>query len=284
MDREKMYEQSKREIKDTVFTSLFSDKEYLMQLYQELHPEDTDITKEDLQPVTMENILVNQIQNDLRFIAKDKLLILVEAQSTYSINIAIRMLLYAVHTIKEYIKENKLNLHSSKQIKLPKPEFYVIYTGEIHKEQEIIKLSDTYKITDEYPKLELEIKVINKPKQGKIIWQYITFCKIINEQTKIYGRTKTAVKEAIKICTNDNILRNYLMSKEKEVVDFMTLLFSQEEVTNLLLKEAEEKGMEKGMEKEKLNMLQKLLKLNIDMKSIMEITGLDEKTIRSFIL
>ena len=31
----------KRTAKDTVFTSLFRDKGYLLQLYQALHPEDT---------------------------------------------------------------------------------------------------------------------------------------------------------------------------------------------------------------------------------------------------
>ena len=31
----------KRKIKDSVFTNLFQDKKYLLQLYKALHPEDT---------------------------------------------------------------------------------------------------------------------------------------------------------------------------------------------------------------------------------------------------
>lgn len=41
----------KRTAKDTVFTSLFKEKEYLLQLYQALHPEDIDAKEEDLKIV-----------------------------------------------------------------------------------------------------------------------------------------------------------------------------------------------------------------------------------------
>ncbi len=37
----------KRTAKDTVFTSLFRDKGYLLQLYQALHPEDDSVKEED---------------------------------------------------------------------------------------------------------------------------------------------------------------------------------------------------------------------------------------------
>ncbi|MCD8238232.1 MAG: hypothetical protein LUC92_02690 [Clostridiales bacterium] len=46
----------KRNIKDTVFTRLFREKKYLLQLYQALHPEDTDTTEEDLKTITLEPI------------------------------------------------------------------------------------------------------------------------------------------------------------------------------------------------------------------------------------
>ncbi|EHL19151.1 hypothetical protein HMPREF9628_01708, partial [Peptoanaerobacter stomatis] len=41
------------------------------------------------------------------FIAKDKLLILVEAQSTQSVNIALRMLLYLSQTVKDYLTRKR---------------------------------------------------------------------------------------------------------------------------------------------------------------------------------
>ena len=47
----------KRTAKDTVFTSLFRDKEYLLQLYRALHPEDSETGPQDLTLITLENSL-----------------------------------------------------------------------------------------------------------------------------------------------------------------------------------------------------------------------------------
>jgi hypothetical protein len=71
----------KRTIKDSVFTDLFQDKKYLLQLYKSLHPEDTDVTENDLNDITIKNVLTDNIYNDLGFTVGDKLMILVEAQS-----------------------------------------------------------------------------------------------------------------------------------------------------------------------------------------------------------
>lgn len=70
----------KRTIKDGVFTNLFQDKKYLIQLYKALHPEDNDITEDKLTDITIKNVLTDNIYNDLGFIVReDKAVILVEA-------------------------------------------------------------------------------------------------------------------------------------------------------------------------------------------------------------
>ncbi len=71
----------KRTAKDTVFTSLFRNKEYLLQLYQALHPEDTESGEDDLTVITLENIMAGGIYNDLGFQLKEKIIFLIEAQS-----------------------------------------------------------------------------------------------------------------------------------------------------------------------------------------------------------
>ncbi len=38
----------KRKIKDSVFTNLFQDKKYLLQLYKALHPEDSNVTEDEI--------------------------------------------------------------------------------------------------------------------------------------------------------------------------------------------------------------------------------------------
>ena len=45
-----------------------------------------------------------------------------------------------------------------------------------------------------------------------------------------HGRTREAVQEAIRICKEKNVLKEYLSSREKEVVDMLMELYDQEEV------------------------------------------------------
>ena len=68
--------------KDSVFTALFQDKKYLMQLYHALHPEDTKTMEDALMDITIRNILTNGIYNDLGFRVGDKVIFLVEQQSS----------------------------------------------------------------------------------------------------------------------------------------------------------------------------------------------------------
>ena len=46
----------------------------------------------------------------------------------------------------------------------------------------------------------------------------------------LYGRSRKAVLEVIRICKDRNVLREYLSSKEKEVVDIMMVLYDEQEV------------------------------------------------------
>ncbi|MCX4328141.1 MAG: hypothetical protein OSJ45_12730 [Lachnospiraceae bacterium] len=65
--------------------------------------------------------------------------------------------------------------------------------------------------------------------EGDIINQYVIFTKVCNEQVKLYGRTKKAILETIRICKDRNVLREYLESREKEVVDIMMVLYDEDE-------------------------------------------------------
>ncbi len=55
----------KRKIKDSVFTDLFKDKKYLLQLYKALHPEDIDVTEDEIADVTIK-LLVGRRQPLMR--------------------------------------------------------------------------------------------------------------------------------------------------------------------------------------------------------------------------
>ena len=70
-----------------------------------------------------------------------------------------------------------------------------------------------------------------------IIGQYIIFSKVYNEQRKLYGNTKQAVTETIRICKDRNVLKEYLESKEQEVVDIMMTLFDDEQILKAYTKD-----------------------------------------------
>ena len=134
---------AKKTVKDSVFCDLFEQPKYLLQLYKALHPEDTEVTESQIGSVTIRNVFLDQLYNDLGFTVGSKLLLLVEAQATWSVNIAVRLLLYLANTWKEYIEEHKLNVYGGK-VKLPKPELYVIYTGGRKDQPDWISLADEF--------------------------------------------------------------------------------------------------------------------------------------------
>ena len=147
---------TKRTIKDSVFSDFFGMPEYLLKLYQTLHLEDQSAGVEDLQDVTIQNVLVDDIYNDLGFRVGNRLLILIEAQSTWSMNIIIRVLIYLATTYQKYINEHELDVYSSTKISIPKPEMYVLYTGNRKTRPEEITLSREFFDGED---LQLEVKV-----------------------------------------------------------------------------------------------------------------------------
>ena len=224
--------EAKRTIKDSIFTNLFGDSKYLLQFYQAIHPEDKDVKEEELRTITLENILTDDIYNDLGFIKGDKIMILAEAQSTWTSNIIIRALEYLVNSYRRYFAENGMDLYQSKKVSLPKPELYVIYTGNRKKRPERITLSEEF-FQGENTAIEVTVKMIYDGRKGDIINQYVTFTKILNEQIKLHGGTKTAILETIRICKDENILKEYLESRESDVVDIMMQLYDQEEIMRI---------------------------------------------------
>jgi hypothetical protein len=227
---------AKRTAKDSVFVDLFKDKKYLLQLYKTLHPEDTTATEDSLEIVTLKTILTDNIYNDLGFIANGRLLILAEAQSTWSVNILIRILMYLAQSYNEYFVKTGQDLYKAKKVEMPKPELYVIYTGNKGEKPDVISLSEEYFGKAEIA-VEVKAKVIYEQETDDIINQYIIFCKVFNDQRNKHGLTEETVKETIRICKDRNVLREYLESKEKEVVTIMMSLFDEEQIMDVFIKD-----------------------------------------------
>ncbi len=247
----------KRNHKDTVFTDLFTDPKYLIQMYRVLHPEDKRAGIKDLSDITIHKAMTDSIYNDLGFSVRGSVVLLVEAQSTWTVNIILRILMYLVDTYNEQFKRDSVDLYSSKKAKIPKPELYVIYTGKRGNKPDFITFNDEFfggKITD----VDVKVHVIYDEDKDDIIRQYIAYTRVADEQIEKLGRTREAVKEIIRICKDRNILADYMTEREVEVMDIMTTLFDQDEVTRRYLVNRDRDIAEKAEKKKEADDISKM--------------------------
>src|SRR5699024_9038300 len=139
--------------------------------------------------------------------------------------------------------------------------------------------------------IDVKVRMLYDGKKGDILNQYVTFTKIYNEQVKQQGRTREAVLETIRICKNRKILKEYLESREKEVVDIMMTLFDQEYAVERYgdEKKAEGKaeglaeGEAKGTMKAKQEMTYKLVDRRIPLETISEIVEISVEVIKKWL-
>ncbi len=230
----KTRENMQRTVKDTVFRDLFSDPCYLIQLYHSLHPEDVKTTVTDLKYVTLETVIATGIYNDLGFMAGNKLIILCESQSLWSENILFRSLMYLAKTYQGYFDDTEQSVYSSKKLEAPEAEVYVIYVGQKNIEKKVISLSDEF-YSGKQTAIEVRVNVIVEGQENDIVSQYIIFCKVVDGLVREKGRSTTTMREAIQICKDRNVLREYLESHEKEAVDMLMELYDQERITDRML-------------------------------------------------
>ena len=84
---------------------------------------------------------------------------------------------------------------------MPKPELYIIYTGNKGRKPETISLSQEFFDGADID-IEVKARVIYESDTADIINQYIIFCKVFDEQRKLYGMTEQTVKVFAKIGTS----------------------------------------------------------------------------------
>ncbi len=157
--------------------------------------------------------------------------------------------MYLAETYKEYVEKKKLSLYGTKKVLIPKPELYVVYTGDKKEVPEELHLSDLYEGDGG---VEVTVKVLRSRGCGDILDQYIKFCKVLDAQIELFGRTRQAVSESIRICTQEDVLSAFLESRKKEVLEIMVSLFDQEKVWEIerynIAKESRQEGWQKGRE------------------------------------
>lgn len=258
-----------REAKDSVFCDLFSDKRYLLELYRDLHPEDAGIEGDDVDLVTLDRVLTRGQYNDLGFVVRDRIMVLVEAQSTWTPNILIRMLFYLTDTYRRRMASRGRDVYKVAPMELPVPEFYVVYTGREGEVPDELSFTEAI-LGGSHSSVEVRARVLResgaREREG-ILDEYVAFARMFDEKREELGYSLEAVDATIDACIESGILREYLESRREEVVSMMTELLDREEAMAAYREEIEEeatrsgfeKGIKKGIEKGKVAMLAELV-------------------------
>ena len=191
---------TKRTVKNNVFIKLFEDVKNVYTLYRDLHPEDTKVKESDIEIHSMDSMFINEIYNDLGFIVNEgeesKFVILVEAQSRWSNNMTLRLLLYLAETYRHYLHQHQLSVHTEKRVQIPKPDLYVVYTGNEDVPDEISFKEDYF--GGDCP-VDVRVKVLKKPGTETVSGQYIGFSKVYDEQRSIHSNKLECIRETLRI-------------------------------------------------------------------------------------
>lgn len=241
-----------REYKSTIFSKLFKDKKKLLALYNALN--NSHYTNEnELEIVTLENVIYMSMKNDLAFILDCKLS-LYEHQSTPNPNMPLRNLFYVS---KEYEKLiDKKTLYSRRKLKIPAPHFVIFYNGmELQPEKKILKLSDLYQITEAEPMLELQVLMLNindgnneaLKESCHVLKEYMQYVNRVRKY--IYQKNMTlsnAVEYAITECIKEGILEDFLRENRAEVASMSIFEFDKEREMKLIREDEYQYGKEEG--------------------------------------
>ena len=249
---------SNRKYKDSVFVDLFSEdekaKENFLSLYNALHGTELKDTKQ-LKNVRLDQVLYMSFYNDVSYLVENKIIVLAEHQSTINPNMPLRCLEY-ISRLYETIFESK-EKYSRKLLHIPRPEFYVFYNGEEPFPcNKTLKLSDAFIERIEDSSLELIVKVININQQNhhpllkncQTMYEYTVFVETVRKWKEL--DPQNGFQKAIEECIANNILRDYLKRKTKEVLNMLLAEYNYE--TDIAVQRAEEReiafaeGIEQG--------------------------------------
>ena len=279
---------TKRTYKDSLFRSIFKDKKRLSRLYKALSG--NEISPKDITINTLKGVFMNDVKNDISFRVGNRLVILLEHQSTWNPNMPLRFLWYLAKLYRLYV--NKDMIYHAELLKIPTPEFYVLYNGtmDIPAFQEL-RLSDAFE--DPGNAMELTAKCYNiNYKEGLEILDtcyelkaYSIFIAIVRESQKKGLTLLQSIKEAVSYCETHDLMGKYFRIHESEVYDMVSFKWDEKRAREIAKEEGITEGMKKGMEKgTKFAFRQAALSLmrnKVPLKTIMSATNMTADEVKT---
>jgi hypothetical protein len=244
-----------RGYKSSVFAALFDDEDKLRELYAALEGVDYDPSLPIVIATLRDALYMNQL-NDLSFVAGDRLIFIVERQSSLNRNMPLRILIYIARVYEKLI--DRRSLYREAPVKIPRPEFIVLYNGpEEAPEYWEQRLQDAFMDAgdDRTIPLDLTVKVynINKGRNGALLQRsehlagYAEFVAKVRENRASLPLYE-AVRGAIRYCVNNHILAEFLEEHGSEVMNMLLEEWNLDEAKEAWREEALEKGRKEGRE------------------------------------
>ncbi|MBP5449624.1 MAG: PD-(D/E)XK nuclease family transposase, partial [Spirochaetales bacterium] len=174
-----------KKVKDNLFVDLFcSDQDgtrNFLSLYNALHNTNLKFDEVKIEPKRIEQVMYRTLSNDVAMEINDKLIVMVEQQSTINKNMPLRFVMYISRLYESFVEEK--DKYRRTLVEIPTPEFYVIYNGQDNYPKEsILQLSDAFK--DKSIDIQLDLKVtvynVNKYRDLDIVQQ----CRAMNDYCK----------------------------------------------------------------------------------------------------
>ena len=240
--------------KDRLFCLIFGDKEQkgnIISLYNALNDTDYD-DSEDIKVTTIDDVIYINMKNDVSFII-DSYMSLFEQQSSINPNMPLRGFLYFGNLYNSYITENKLNLYGKTLLKIPTPQYYVLYNGSAEAPASSeLTLSESFVQNSPKGKFEWTATFINLNKgknddlleKCKPLSGYMKLIHAIRENEAKGMDIKYAIDMAVQSCINDdeNVLREFLRIHRAEVLSVCLTEFNQEIYTESVKEEGRIEG------------------------------------------
>lgn len=273
---------SNRSYKDSVFVDLFSTdekaKERFLSLYNALH--NTQLPAYcPVERLKLNNVMYRGFINDVSCLIDNKIIVLAEHQSTINENMPLRCLGY-IARLYEHMQEPTVRYYRTLQ-KIPTPEFYVFYNGkENYPVNTTLKLSDAFISKLKHIPLELIVRVlnINKDKENKILKkcqtldEYSLFVKEVRIQKHLDA--ENGFTNAIKICIQKGILKEYLQRKSREVINMLIAEYDYDTDIAMQRKESLLLGIQQGRNEGIRQTALALKRMGLPSTQIAQATGL----------
>ncbi len=241
--------------KDRLFSFIFGRperKEWTLSLYNAVNGS-SHTDPEDIEIMTMEDILYMGMKNDMSFLITDTAN-MYEQQSTYNPNMPVRKLMYAARLYDRYIHMNRLNIYSTKQIRLPVPKLVTFYNGMEEREDDILELKDAFLTEDGKPaeaESDIQVRVrminINYGKNKELmeacrpLSEYAWFIAEIRRNNQGMD-IESAVDSALEAMPEEFGLKKFLVANKAEVKQMCITEYNEAETMEQFREEGREEG------------------------------------------